>query len=267
MKFGISTSYIEVDFFDELKKICSKFSVVELALSDIDIAESTLREIISILAENETKSCIHAPIIDVNLCSPNEGIRKESIRQAKACIDIAKRLNSNPVNLHFGRMPTFSASFEEIELISKEVRQEYFNFGLKSLREILDYTSGDMRKILNIVQLFQFHDSKNNMDGYYGLLNIPNRNFIKEIYKDLNKLKSKTGIFKISKKIDEGMKKGYYTIGNHYVEVSYGHGSDHNMIYGITVLNLDGLRCMELDKCVFSKKEIIEHCNMIREID
>lgn len=82
------------------------------------------------------------------------------------------------------------------------------------LKEILDYTSGDMRKILNIIQLFQFHNSKNNMELYYSLLNIPNRNFIKSIYEELQKVKSKTGIFKISKKIDEGIKKGYFNITN-----------------------------------------------------
>ena len=93
------------------------------------------------------------------------------------------------------------------------LKNEKIEINKDVLNEILDYTSGDMRKILNIVQLFQFHDTKDKMDGYYGLLNIPNRAYIGEIYKDLNKLKSKTSIFKLVKKIDDGVKKGYFTIG------------------------------------------------------
>lgn len=96
------------------------------------------------------------------------------------------------------------------EILEKEKIEIHENV----LKEILDYTSGDMRKILNIIQLFQFHNSKNNMELYYSLLNIPNRNFIKSIYEELQKVKSKTGIFKISKKIDEGIKKGYFNITN-----------------------------------------------------
>jgi hypothetical protein len=60
---------------------------------------------------------------------------------------------------------------------------------------------------------------------------------------------------------------GYYVIGNHYVEVSTGRGITTDVVYGITVLNLDGSKCEELNKCVFSKEEIIEHCSKIREID
>ena len=41
MKFGISTSYIEVDFFDELERICSRFDVVELALNYVDLDEDS----------------------------------------------------------------------------------------------------------------------------------------------------------------------------------------------------------------------------------
>ena len=139
MKFGISTSYIEVDFFEELERICSRFDVVELALNDVDLDEESLEKIESILGANKTETCIHAPITDVNLCSPNEGVREESIRQAKKCIDIAKRLNSNPITLHFGRLPTFSASYEEIELITEKTRFKYSDLGIKSLNVILGY--------------------------------------------------------------------------------------------------------------------------------
>ena len=139
MKFGISTSYIEVDFFDELERICSRFDVVELALNYVDLDEDALKKMESILAANKTESCIHVPITDVNLCSPNAGVREESIRQAKKCVDIAKRLNSNPITLHFGRLPTFSASFEEIELITEKTRSEYFDLGIESLKLISEY--------------------------------------------------------------------------------------------------------------------------------
>jgi len=116
------------------------------------------------------------------------------------------------------RCSKFKFSCLESSVIEKRLEEilisEKIEINENVLREILDYTSGDMRKILNIVQLFQFHDSKENMDRYYGLLNIPNKKFIKEIYQDLNKLKNKTGVFKLIKKIEDGIKNGFFTIGN-----------------------------------------------------
>lgn len=139
MKFGISTSYIEVDFFDELEKIASDFEVVEIALEDTDLTKPSVDRIKSIIKKYDIKTCTHAPITDLNLCSPNDGIRSESIRQIKKSIDIASDLGSNLLNIHFGRLPAFSASFEEIESISKQKREEYFALGIQSLASIAPY--------------------------------------------------------------------------------------------------------------------------------
>ncbi len=138
MKFGISTSSIEVDFFVQLKKLSSKFEVVELALMDVYLEENKIEKIKKILKNNLT--CIHCPIVDVNLCSPNKGIREESIRQVKKSIDIANRLEANPVNVHFGRLPAFSASSEELEEIDKKTKQIYFQLGIEALKELVGYS-------------------------------------------------------------------------------------------------------------------------------
>jgi sugar phosphate isomerase/epimerase len=46
---------------------------------------------------------VHAPIVDLNIASTNEGIRKESIRQIKDSIILAKELSAKVVTIHPGK--------------------------------------------------------------------------------------------------------------------------------------------------------------------
>jgi len=85
----------------------------------------------------------------------------------------------------------------------------------KILDVIMNYSNGDMRKILNYIQLFKFHKCLDNADDYFSLLRIPNIEYIENFYNKIKELKQP----KLKEKIDElqiifenGLKKGYYDL-------------------------------------------------------
>ncbi len=47
---------------------------------------------------------IHAPTVDINIASLNDGIRAESVRQMKACIDYAEKINARAITVHAGKI-------------------------------------------------------------------------------------------------------------------------------------------------------------------
>jgi sugar phosphate isomerase/epimerase len=60
-------------------------------------------ENLSLFKSSCLKFCIHAPFIDINLASTNEGIRKESVRQIKDAIQFAKNLGVRILTFHPGK--------------------------------------------------------------------------------------------------------------------------------------------------------------------
>ena len=58
------------------------------------------------LARWGLQSTVHCPVLDVNIASPNRGIREESLRQYRAALDLAKELGARLVVLHpVGNLP------------------------------------------------------------------------------------------------------------------------------------------------------------------
>lgn len=80
------------------------------------------------------------------------------------------------------------------------------------LNEIIKNSNKDIRKILNLIQIFQYHKPKLNMTSYYGILGIPNRNYIRKICKLSINIENINDIFRIESKFIYGIKKGYYNI-------------------------------------------------------
>lgn len=60
-------------------------------------------EKIDILRNSGMLFCIHANMIDTNIASSNEGIRKESVRQFKEAMFLAKELDARIVTIHPGK--------------------------------------------------------------------------------------------------------------------------------------------------------------------
>lgn len=71
---------------------------------------------------------------------------------------------------------------------------------------IMEHCNGDMRKILNYIQLFKYHNCDKNVDKYYSLLRIPNMEYVKEFFKKLKQKESLNEFYQ------DGLYKGYYDI-------------------------------------------------------
>lgn len=72
---------------------------------------------------------------------------------------------------------------------------------------IMTHSHGDMRKILNYIQLFKYHKCRDNIDDYYSLLRIPNVEYITVFFeKMMNKDQD------IYEYYIDGIRKGYYDI-------------------------------------------------------
>ena len=83
-----------------------------------------------ILESYSLKYSIHAPFMDVNIASPQEQSRLNSIAQIKSSIDLANEINAEAVVVHPGLI-----SF----LANKYFKKEVYEFANQSIKEIGDY--------------------------------------------------------------------------------------------------------------------------------
>jgi len=73
----------------------------------------------------------------------------------------------------------------------------------------MNYCNGDMRKILNYIQLFKYHQCKENTDDYFSLLRIPNLIYIEEFYKKFKESTDKDFLYEL---FETGVRKGYFDL-------------------------------------------------------
>ena len=96
-----------------------------------------------ILESYSLKYSIHAPFMDVNIASPQDQSRLNSIAQIKSSIDLANEINAEAVVVHTGLI-----SF----LANKYFKKEVYEFANQSIKEIGDYAKnlGVMATIENM---------------------------------------------------------------------------------------------------------------------
>ena len=96
-----------------------------------------------ILESYNLKYSIHAPFMDVNIASPQDQSRLNSIAQIKSSIDLANEINAEAVVVHPGLI-----SF----LANKYFKKEVYEFANESIKEIGDYAKdfGVMATIENM---------------------------------------------------------------------------------------------------------------------
>ena len=98
-------------------------------------------------------------------------------------------------------------SFQIRERLDKIMLEEDIQINNDVMNLIMTHSRGDMRKILNYIQLFKYHKCRENIDEYYSLLRIPNLEYIKVFFeKMMNKDEN------IYEYYMEGILKGYYDI-------------------------------------------------------
>jgi replication factor C subunit 3/5 len=93
------------------------------------------------------------------------------------------------------------------EKLDKIMLEEDIVINENVMHLIMTHSRGDMRKILNYIQLFKYHKCRENIDDYYSLLRIPNCEYINCFFtKMMNNDKD------IYEYYMEGIRKGYYDI-------------------------------------------------------
>jgi sugar phosphate isomerase/epimerase len=80
------------------------------------------------LARWGLQSTVHCPVLDVNIASPNRGIREESLRQYRAALDLAKELGARLVVLHPGRKSS-----------PREAAAAHWSYQVEAMGRILPY--------------------------------------------------------------------------------------------------------------------------------
>lgn len=83
-----------------------------------------------VLTENKLAYTLHGPMFGIDLGSINPGIRKESIRQTKAAIDLIKELDGKIVTIHPPKTPSRLPPVKEhIFQLAKEAISEMNQYG------------------------------------------------------------------------------------------------------------------------------------------
>lgn len=83
---------------------------------------------------------IHAPTVDINIASLNEGIKAESVKQMKECIDYAESINAHAVTLHAGK----------IGRNDPPLRKAALEFACESISELVDYAENVIISVENM---------------------------------------------------------------------------------------------------------------------
>ena len=97
--------------------------------------------------------------------------------------------------------------FQIRERLDKIMFEEEIQISDDVMNLIMTHSRGDMRKILNYIQLFKYHKCRANIDDYYSLLRIPNVAYITVFFEKMMNCDQDIYEYYI-----EGVRKGYYDI-------------------------------------------------------
>lgn len=140
------------------------FDCVEIWVDHLwdDSKGATIEEVKEIVTANKLLTTIHCPIMDINITSPNKGIRQESLRQTLQAIDLAKNLDSKLVVVHPGHL--FSP---------RESLTTHWEYQVESIRQILDY--GKQKQVIVTLE---------NMDVDKNIVTVKSWSDLKRLYDD-----------------------------------------------------------------------------------
>jgi sugar phosphate isomerase/epimerase len=83
---------------------------------------------------------IHGPTVDINIASLNEGIRAESVKQMKECIDYAENINAHAITVHAGK----------IGRNEPRLRKAALEIACESISELVDYSKNIIISVENM---------------------------------------------------------------------------------------------------------------------
>ena len=83
---------------------------------------------------------IHGATVDLNIASLNEGIKAESVKQLKECINYAESINAHAVTVHAGK----------IGRNDPPLRKQALEFACESISELVDYSENVIISVENM---------------------------------------------------------------------------------------------------------------------
>lgn len=75
------------------------------------------------------KYSVHSPLLNINIASLNESIRKASIQEIKKSIDLANEINADTVVVHPGAIP----------FLGRDYADKIYNLAIDAFKELKDY--------------------------------------------------------------------------------------------------------------------------------
>ncbi len=141
---GMATSnfFMEKDIFESIKFARdNEFSGVEIwsdvphcYVDEFSKGKEQWGKLKELLTKSKLQSAFHAPMFGINIASVNHGIRKESIRQVMAAIDLAQTVGSEIVVFHSGKRPAV--------ITSSRVKEVTFSLNKEAIIAIKKYAQG-----------------------------------------------------------------------------------------------------------------------------
>lgn len=133
MKLGFSTLSILFKPINETLDIAKRdgFELIEILSEGPYVAYRLLKddELIRDKKKSDIEINIHAPTVDLNLASLNDGIRRESVKQTCQTVDIANKIGANAITIHPGK----------IGRDDKELRKYAIELAVESISKCVDY--------------------------------------------------------------------------------------------------------------------------------
>ena len=149
MFFGISSKVLRDYTLEDAISIAGKYGyeAIEIWIDDFISSGLTPKQIIELTESHNLQRTVHLRTDDLNICSFNDGIRNESVKQIKEGILIASQIKAFEATLHPGRKTSKTNSLDdawEIQIESiKEILETAKNCGTILCVEGMEKTSSD----------------------------------------------------------------------------------------------------------------------------
>ena len=138
MKVGFTTLAMFMDDNLEIIKVAKEnnFEMIEI----LGEAPFFKKENTMAFKECGLEVSIHGPTVDINIASLNEGIRAESVKQMKECIDYAENINAHAITVHAGK----------IGRNEPRLRKAALEIACESISELVDYSKNVIISVENM---------------------------------------------------------------------------------------------------------------------
>lgn len=141
MNLGFSTLSLFMKSFDEILKTAEDdgFNTIEFLCEGpyLPIYFLEYKSILEPFHSYDLNYYVHATTVDLNLASLNRGVRAESIRQTKECLDLGEAIGAKAITIHPGKV---GRREERVRIAGLDYAQE-------SIQDLVNYTEDKNVKV------------------------------------------------------------------------------------------------------------------------